>query len=204
MRYFWEVTFVVVVYVLLFIMMLLAIGEVAYADDYELIGTPIGVNVTEDVTVSEYVYIYANIDFDEDLQIYLYEQCEENGVNFDITVAMIALESEWQFQDYICSETNDWGIMNLHAKYRRWHSELAEVEEIDYRNPYQNIKVGVRILAYGYDVGRRRGYEGKTLDIYALNVYNMGVGGYDKYIARTGVMSRAYDRVVFKNLEKIK
>ena len=77
--------------------------------------------------------------------------------------------------------TTDYGIMDLNDKYLRSNCNLYNNGiMIDPYNAYQNIYIGVQILASNLDY-----FDGNIYD--AANAYNLGPGGWEnmKYSGQT-------------------
>lgn len=106
------------------------------------------------------------VPLDADIQRYINQKCEANGIPTELVIALIWRESRYQ-ADAI-SSTNDYGLMQINA------CNKAEIERVlnvtDLMNPYQNIKAGIYILGNAietaeWDYNR------------ALMIYNLGLSG---------------------------
>lgn len=129
-----------------------------------------------------------DVPLDENLQIYIADLCEEHHIDPAIVIGIIQRESNFD-EDIIGDNGNSYGLMQIQP---RWHGErMARLECSDLLDPFQNVKVGVDILAelietYG-DMNR------------ALMVYNAGAAGaYDAWF-QYGIYSNDYSTGVQAN-----
>ena len=117
----------------------------------------------------------------KELQLYIYNLCEEYGVDPALVIAMIGVESSYN-ADAIGDGGDSVGLMQVQEK---WHGErMARLGASDLTNPYENVTVGIDILAE-----KIRDYD--TIG-EALTVYNAGdVGGYELYFSK-GIYANEY------------
>mgnify|MGYP001027614332 CR=1 FL=1 len=108
---------------------------------------------------------YRDVPLASSLQEYTAYICGQYGVDYDIVLAVMAVESD--FKADIISDTGDWGIMQINKVNHSWLADMGLTNMLDAR---QNIKAGVYILADSLDR-----YEGDYYD--ALRAYNCGVSG---------------------------
>lgn len=81
--------------------------------------------------------------FPEIVQVYLWCECKEYGVDYYTVVALIERESGYHW-DKLGDNGNSKGYMQI---YEKWHIERMEAEGVtDLFNPYQNIRVGLNCL----------------------------------------------------------
>lgn len=123
-------------------------------------------------------YEHEHIKFEYDLQKYLWEQCEEVGVDYFLVMGMIARES--RFDKEVVSSTDGvtyYGLMQIAMNSSYGIQDILGVEEYkDIADPYGNIWVGVRLLRYCIDtVGSEQG---------GVMAYGTGVQGYYDNVAR--------------------
>lgn len=117
------------------------------------------------------------ITLDTDLQNYIYDTSVEFGVPYELTLAVCYMESKFT-ADVNNAGTNtdgttDWGIMGLNDLYLQANCDLYNNGiMIDAYNPYQNIYIGVQILANNLNY-----FGGNILD--AANAYNLGPAGWE-------------------------
>jgi len=106
-----------------------------------------------------------DVPLDDELQRYIREECEVQGVPFEIALALIAREST--FRTGVVSETNDYGLMQINACNHEWLAEELGITDI--MDPEQNVRAGLYILG-----GHFEKYKDPHL---ALMAYNMGERG---------------------------
>lgn len=109
-------------------------------------------------------HVLYDIPLDDELQDYIIETSEERGVDPAIIIAMIERESQFDI-DVIGDRGKAFGLMQIHP---RWHSDRMEKLGVtDLLDPYQNVTVGIDIMAELLD-------RGESVE-WALMAYN---GGY--------------------------
>ena len=109
---------------------------------------------------------YRDVPLSESLQEYTAYICGQYGVDYDIVLAVMAIESDFK-EDIISADGQDYGIMQINRVNHDWLADMGLTNMLDAR---QNIKAGVHILA---DLLER--YEGDYE--MALRAYNCGVSG---------------------------
>ena len=118
--------------------------------------------ILEDAKEEESYYIECGLSKEE--QDFLYELCQEKGVDFTLALAIIWQESN--FDASIVSETDDWGLMQINSINHSYYEEYFGIT--DFLDPYQNMTVGVDILS-------------KCLNEFdkpfAIMAYNRGISG---------------------------
>lgn len=131
-------------------------------------------------------------DFPEEVQSYLWQLCEDAGVNYYIVVALIERESGYK-QNATGDRGNSKGYMQI---YEKWHTKRMQAESVDdLYNPYGNIRVGVNLLTEL--LGRADGdYH------YVLMSYNMGESR-TKSLYSEGVCSTNYSRGILQRAQEI-
>ena len=125
----------------------------------------------------------------EELQEYTYYLCQHSGIEFELAMAVMCTESD--FDTEAISDTGDYGLMQINEVAV---PELADKLKItDITDPYQNIRGGVYILG-----SYAEKYEDKAL---VLMAYNMGDYGAST-LWEQGIHSTAYtDKVLEKYAE---
>lgn len=127
--------------------------------------------VTEIVEVVESVE-YFDIPLNEDLQDHIYEQCEITGVDASVVFAIIQQESNFII-DAVGDEGRALGLMQIHP---RWNMErMGKLNCWDLMDPYQNITVGIDIVA---DLAS----DGDPIE-WVLMAYNGGEAYADRKVA---------------------
>lgn len=105
------------------------------------------------------------IPLDEELQEYLYETCEEYNVDYNLALAVMWQESE--FNPKLISRTNDYGLMQINVCNHKWLSNILNI--VDFLDPKQNIEAGIYMLSM-----LKEKYEDEHK---VLMAYNYGEGG---------------------------
>jgi len=132
---------------------------------------------------------YYDVPLDEDLQSFIFGRCERHNIDPAIVFAMIERES--QFDIYAIGDNgNSYGLMQIQPK---WHAErMARLGCDDLLDPYQNVEVGIDILAEL--IAMDRGIE------WALMAYNGGYS-YANALVRSGEVSEYAREVLNADLE---
>jgi len=106
-----------------------------------------------------------DVPMSDELQRYVREQAERQGVPFEIALAVIERESSYQ-PDAV-SDTGDFGLMQINVCNHRWlYEELGITDVMD---PEQNVEAGLYILGQAFQK-----YDDPDK---ALMAYNMGDSG---------------------------
>lgn len=128
---------------------------------------------------------YRDVPLSESLQEYTAYICSQYGVDYDIVLAVMAVESDYK-ADIVSANGQDYGIMQINRVNHDWLADMGMTDMLDAR---QNIKAGVHILS---DLLDR--YEGDYE--MALRAYNCGISG-----ANNGG-GKAYAKKVMREVEK--
>lgn len=121
---------------------------------------------TEATETTVAAYTYFDCPLSEDLQIFIFELCEEKQIDPAIIVAMCWKESTYN-PGAIGDGGSSYGIMQVQP---RWHRERMErLGCTDLLDPYQNIMVGVDYLVENLE---RYGDMAKALTAYNRGIYN--------------------------------
>ena len=146
--------------------------------------------VTEHVE-TEPVTTYYDVPLSQDLQDYIFKLCDERGIDPTIVIGIIERESKYDAST-IGDNGNSLGLMQIQP---RWHqARMTEYNCTNLLNPYENVCIGIDILADLID-------SGNSLE-WALMAYNGGSGyAYDK-VSRGEVSDYAYTVLhISKNLK---
>jgi soluble lytic murein transglycosylase-like protein len=137
---------------------------------------------------------FYDIPINIDLQKYTYILCKQKGLPYELALAVMKTESEFNPK---CIHRNkngsiDKGIMQINS----CHADVCKQLGItDLLNPYQNIKVGVELLSNIYK-------QYPTVHKMCM-VYNMGkCGAVSNW--KVGRGTTEYSRKVVKNINIIK
>lgn len=133
--------------------------------------------------------------FPEIVQVYLWCECKEYGVDYYTVLALIERESCYHW-DKVGDNGNSKGYMQI---YEKWHTERMEAEGVtDLFNPYQNIRVGLNCLREIQDK-----YLASSGENCVLMVYNMGESTAKKLWAKD-IYSSAYSREVIARAQELR
>lgn len=131
-----------------------------------------------------------DIPLEEKYQEYVYLMCNELNIKYDLSLAKIKLESQFDISARGYNKTEegiiisvDVGLMQINDGNLRWCEELAGRKVDIYNNVYDNIECGLRIYKFYHDYWSNRGYTGYELNVRSLNSYNRGIQGYYDYMA---------------------
>jgi len=127
-----------------------------------------------------------NIPLSKDLQKFLYNKCEESGVDYKLALALMATESDYK-NGYV-SDSNDYGLFQINKINHKWLAEKVGTPNTPL-DPYVNIQWGVSMLkdltATYIDT-----YSGDKLKEAVLSSYNKGIAGYKEYGPATRYIAR--------------
>ena len=123
---------------------------------------------------------YYDVPLSHDLQDYIRELCNENGIPMSLVIAIIDVESS--FNANIVSSTNDYGLMQINKCNHEW---LRKQGVTDVFNPYQNVRGGIMILSECYNENLSK----------TLMSYNLGVARANA-LWNEGVYGTSYSRAV--------
>lgn len=148
---------------------------------------PMALVVIEEPEVVAVDPVREDIPLDADTQRLLYKACDETGVPYELALAVI--KQETNFQNIVGDGGNSIGYMQVQP---RWHNRRMERLGIsDLADPYGNFLVGCDYLAEMIEQGR--GTE------WALMAYNGGPT-YANKMARAGKVSQyARDVLNYRN-----
>lgn len=131
-------------------------------------------------------HVLYDIPLDDELQDYIIETSEERGVDPAIIIAMIERESQFDI-DVIGDRGKAFGLMQIHP---RWHSDRMEKLGVtDLLDPYQNVTVGIDIMAELLDGG-------ESVE-WALMAYNGGYAHANRHIEAGTLSGYATDVLEF-------
>lgn len=129
--------------------------------------------------------LYYNVNLDKDLQKHIISLCEENGIDPSIIIAMAWVESGHRV-NAIGDSGNSLGLLQIMPRWN--YDRMKRLECNDLLDPYQNITVGVDILAEKLN---------KFGDIsMALMAYNAGDAGANKHWFSKGIYTNTYSQKV--------
>ncbi len=86
---------------------------------------------------------YYNIPLADELQEYTFNLCAENGLDYEMVLAVMQRESD--YREKTISKTRDYGLMQINQiNHKRLQEELGINDFLDAE---QNIRAGIHILA---------------------------------------------------------
>lgn len=131
-------------------------------------------------------YVYFDVPLEDELQEYIFDICKDYGVDPELIVSMIFHESNF---DSAVIGTNDsgysYGLMQIMPRWNQ--ARMEKLGCLDLLNPYQNVLVGVDLMAEYIEIGY--GIE------WALMAYNGGPS-YANRKAAEGVVSGYATRIM--------
>lgn len=117
-------------------------------------------------------YLRDDIPLDYDTQALLRAACDETGVEFELMLALIEVETN--FRNVIGDSGDSYGYCQIQPKW--WRDLMAEIGANDLMHPRDNFRTGCAILNHLLE---------KHGDIEAaLTAYNTGVPGSSTYADR--------------------
>ena len=117
------------------------------------------------------------VPLDEDLQLHIIDLCNDYNVEPELVLAVIGQESNYN-ANAIGDNGKSFGLMQVQKQFHE--DRMVKVGATDLLNPYDNVAVGIDILAECLNEGR--GLE------WALHCYN-GWVEYADYMQATGQVS---------------
>jgi len=129
-----------------------------------------------------------NINLSKELQIYAYNMSNKYGVQYELFLAMMYVESG--FQANKISSTNDYGMCQINKGNHAYLTRQLGVT--NFLDPYQNIQAGAFFLARYFKSWGATVSEQATLELHALNSYNRGDGSYKNYLAKGNTATSWY------------
>lgn len=129
----------------------------------------------------EQARVYANISLDEELQLLVWQACEETGCPYELALSVIYCESS--YRNVNGDGGNSIGYMQIQP---RWHqARMEKLGVTDLSDPLSNFRVGCDLLAELLD---------KHSVEDALSVYNTGGTGHRKYANKVlGYMEETFE-----------
>ena len=128
---------------------------------------------------------FYNVPLSEDLQMYIFRECEKHNIAPEIIIAMIEMESY-----YDADEVSSHGAIGLMQVVPKWHKERMErLGCTDLFDPYQNVTVGIDYVAE---------LKEKNADLYwVLMAYNGG----ERYATKR-IKAENYSKYAIKIVER--
>jgi len=136
-----------------------------------------------------------DIPLNKDIQKYLYNKCKEYNVPYDLAIAVIKTESNFN-PNLVHKNSNgskDYGLFQINSINHKWLSKELGIS--DFIDPYQNIDAGVYMLSQ-----LLKKYNNEHI---VLMSYNMGERATKNLVSR-GIDSSRYSRKVIAIKEELK
>ncbi|MDO5352265.1 MAG: transglycosylase SLT domain-containing protein [Succinatimonas sp.] len=146
--------------------------------------------IVEKAIVPEYKTVaYYDVPLNEELQDFIRIQCNDAGVDFELVLAVMQVESDFQYD--VVSPTHDHGIMQINETN---HQELKNKLNItDFLDPYDCTTAGIYMLS---------SYRWCENETQMLMCYNMGVAG-AKNAWNQGIYETDYTKKVLEAKKEI-
>jgi len=129
-----------------------------------------------------------NIALPVDQQQYAYTMCQNYGVQFELLLAIMYKESG--FNPNAIGGGNSYGLCQIHiSNHANLRNRLGISNLLD---PYDNIKAGAYMLSSYMNSAKKVSNDPTTVEVYALNSYNMGEGSYYNNCYSQGIVDRSY------------
>lgn len=123
------------------------------------------------------------IPFDVSFQHFVWELCEQYGVECSTVYGIMYHES--RFKPEVVSATDDYGLMQINAVNHTWLSEELG-RQLDFLDPYDNVEAGVHFLSK---------VRKETL-VDTLMVYSLGETGAARARGRGVYQTRCVEELV--------
>jgi uncharacterized protein YabE (DUF348 family) len=132
-----------------------------------------------------------NIKLPYEQQLYAYNISKKYGIQYELFLAIMYKESGFNTNAF--GGGNSYGLCQIHISN---HSNLRSKLGIsDFFNPYDNMTAGAYLLSKYFGTARTQ-VSGDTIEVYALNSYNMGEGAYFTTCFSKGIVNRGYSDAV--------
>lgn len=157
----------------------------AATEQTEIVATVPAETQSETVATEPLVTLY-DAPLSAELQLHIIQESEAHDIDPSVIVAVI-----WKESRYKATAKGDsgksLGLMQIQPK---WHKDrMARLDCIDLLDPFQNVTVGVDILAELLDK-----YDGNIS--MALMAYNAGAAGANRHWFSKGIYSNSYSEAV--------
>lgn len=146
-----------------------------------------------ETTATEAPVTLYDVPLSEDLQLHVIQTSEAHNIDPAVIIGVIWKESTYN-AEAVGDSGNSLGLMQIQP---RWHgARMDRLGCSDLLDPFQNVTVGVDILAGLIDK-----YDGNIS--MALMAYNAGEGGAYSYWFSAGVYSNDYSKAVLNKAAKL-
>ena len=140
-----------------------------------------------------------NIKLPVDQQQYAYSMCQKYCVQYELLLAIMYKESG--YNPNAVGGGNSYGLCQIHiSNFKNLINRLGIASLLD---PYDNIKAGAYMLSIYMNSGRKISTDAATIEVYALNSYNMGEGSYFSSCYSKGILDRSYSNSVISIRQRL-
>lgn len=129
--------------------------------------------------------VYFDVPLEKDLQDHIFHLCDIYRIDPALVMAVIYRESRFK-ADVIGDHGNSFGLMQIQPRWHQWRMDLLDCQDL--LDPYQNVSVGIHLLAELYSYGKSTEW--------VLMAYNGGPSYANKMAARgelSGYAERAME-----------
>lgn len=161
------------------------------------------------IEIEEYIsmpeYPPYDINLPVEIQQYIWELCGEYEISYELVLSVIYNESKFNTnaKNVNRNGTVDRGLMQINSQYEKDHAKNAGVQNFNPYNPYQNVKVGINVLASDRNYWRSKGLSEESVYVYTILSYNKGRQGAKNYIEKYQIENNEYIQKVSQYKYKI-
>ena len=168
----------------------------------------VGTNINLSVNRNENIVIPSvdsgfkvyNIKLSKEEQQYAYYLSKQYGFEYELFLTMMFKESG--FRASAIGGGNSYGLCQIHtSNFTNLRKRLGITNFLD---PYDNMKAGAYMLDLYLDSARKISNKNEFVEVYALNSYNMGEGGYFNKCYSKGIFHRGYSTSIRKMRDSLK
>lgn len=135
-----------------------------------------------------------NISLSADKQQYAYYLANKYGFDYELFLTLMFKESG--FRASAIGGGNSYGMCQIH--YSNF-SKLSKVLGINnFLDPFQNMQAGAYMLNLYMNSAKKIFKDTASIEVYALNSYNMGEGSYYAKCYSQGIFHRSYSNAIIK------
>ena len=142
-------------------------------------------------------FVQYNISFPAEYQQYAYNLCKRYGVDYPLFLSLMFHESSYNVNagaNSLYKGLCQVGVGNLPIVGIETEAQLLD--------PYNNMTAGIYMLYNNLNTAKNYSSDIQTQWVFALNAYNMGVGGYIP-VFNSGNIDRAYSTSILQTRERL-
>ncbi len=183
------------------IMVLLLLNPVKLNSEsqYQHIPTPVSIIVNE-IDIEVLTKPKIDIPLSEKLQDYIWNLCQEYELSYELILALINVESEFDAKAVSYNKTSV-GLFQLN---KNTYPELAEelrIDNFDPFNPKHSAKAGIYYLAKIREELREKDYCDEEILPMMLITYHRGRTGAKRYVRKHGTSSKYVSAIIEQKYE---